>query len=240
MQTKTKCLPIKVTKRQSAVTEKTVNHVEVLGLHVDNVCAQQNSRFVGRDTTLWMKDNSTSFWNSPHKIQECALAWSPVLSARKIQIFLSVLVDEEILEEEVIQDFMDGTHPFSTRHFFILRQFDKFLLLLLTRSCHAKAAQCKLNFLGMCYKTLEMMDRKFQLSVWISRGSVPMLFRLMTVHSREIFFPSSLPLSLHNANETFMFLVLYAFFLIITILFIHLLIHRRSYLQHVQHNGCTL
>lgn len=96
--------------------------MEVLDPPVDNVGAQQNSRFLGLawgDTILFqrMKDNSTSFWNSPHKIQECTLASSPASSARKIQIFLSVLVDEEILEEEeeileeeVILDFMDEIH----------------------------------------------------------------------------------------------------------------------------------
>lgn len=92
-----------------------VNHVEVLDPRVDNVGAQQNSRFLGLawgDTILFqrMKDNSTSFWNSPHKIQQRTLPLSPVSSARKIQIFLSVLVDEEILEEEVILDFMDEIH----------------------------------------------------------------------------------------------------------------------------------
>lgn len=92
-----------------------VNHVEVLDPRVDNVGAQQNSRFLGLawgDTILFqrMKDNSTSFWNSPHKIQQRTLPLSPVSSARKIQIFLSVLVDEEILQEEVILDFMDEIH----------------------------------------------------------------------------------------------------------------------------------
>jgi len=76
-----------------------------MGSHTDNVGAQQNSTFLGLgcggNTILFqrMKGNSTSFWNSPHKIQECTLASSPVPPTRKIQIFLSVSVDEETLEE---------------------------------------------------------------------------------------------------------------------------------------------
>lgn len=125
--------------------------------------------------------------------------------------------------------------------FFRPREFSNFPFFMLTRSCHAKAMKWKLTFLGMCFKILAI-ERDDRLSVWLYRASVPMLFRHMTTYFRDLVFHSSLPLSpiiqvslvclwsskiffSHHHSESS---------------FIYSFIHRRSYFQHVQHNGCTL